>query len=208
MSNRQRILDEALLLMNEQGAQAIGTKQITDATGISPGNLYYHFRNKEEIVRSLFATLDLEFRESLIDELDPPISPARFASFYLDSLNIAWKHRYFFGGLLHLLRKDTVLAARYRDMQTWALGNLENIARQVVRDGNMAKPRGNNGYHSLALNTWLIWCNWIRHVQVSAPDHGIDREGVKAGVAQIFDVMSPYLKPEYDKQARKILILG
>ena len=205
MGNRERIVAESRRLMNAQGAQAIGTTQITDALGISPGNLYYHFKNKEEIVRALFDELEQDFRDAITAEVEPPIGPTRFAGFYLRSLEVAWKYRFFFGGLLHLLRKDEALAHRYRVLQTWALENLEKIARQVVLDGNMSKPRGKNGFPSLALNTWLIWSNWIRYIQISSEDHSVTHSDMVDGVSQIFDVMSPYLDAEFQRRARRVL---
>ena len=66
MSNRQRIIDAALMLFNDQGTGAVSTNHIADAAGISPGNLYYHFRNKEEIIRVLFERLFAAWARSAI----------------------------------------------------------------------------------------------------------------------------------------------
>ncbi|PCJ70372.1 MAG: hypothetical protein COA62_07185 [Rhodobiaceae bacterium] len=205
MNNRDRILEEARRLMNAHGAQAIGTTQIADALGISPGNLYYHFKNKEEIIRVLFDGLERAFRDVLTVDVDPPIGPARFAGFYLRSFDVVWEYRFIFGGLLNLLRRDEDLSRRYQEMQAWALKNLEAIARQVAEDGNMSKPRGRNGFRSVALNTWLIWSNWIRHVQISSPDHAIVRADMGSGMSQLFDVLAPYLDPDFDRAARRVL---
>jgi AcrR family transcriptional regulator len=57
MSTRDNILDAALELFNEQGTAAVSTNHIAAAINISPGNLYYHFRNKQDIIRSLFERL-------------------------------------------------------------------------------------------------------------------------------------------------------
>jgi AcrR family transcriptional regulator len=204
MSNRDRILELALRLMNEEGAEAAGTTRIAAELGISPGNLYYHFENREEIVRILFDALEAEFRATLVDDAEPPLSPARFADFYLRSFDLAWRYRFFFGGLLGLLRRDDVLALRYRALQDWALVELEKIASQLVKDGSMARPRGRDGLRSVALNTWLIWMNWIRFLQISGKDV-IKREDMVAGVGQLFDVLAPYLDESFERAARRVL---
>ena len=49
-----RIAQTAIGLFNERGTATVSTNHIAEAMGISPGNLYYHYRNKEEIVRAIF----------------------------------------------------------------------------------------------------------------------------------------------------------
>ena len=54
MKTRDRIIHSATELFNDQGERNITTNHIAAHLGISPGNLYYHFRNKEDIIHSIF----------------------------------------------------------------------------------------------------------------------------------------------------------
>jgi AcrR family transcriptional regulator len=49
-SRRHEILEGALLAMRDHGLQRAGMREIARAAGLSTGNLYYYFRNKEELV--------------------------------------------------------------------------------------------------------------------------------------------------------------
>src|SRR5436309_8608324 len=53
MKTKERIVETAIRLFNEQGTGAVSTNHIAQALSMSPGNLYYHFRNKEEIIRAI-----------------------------------------------------------------------------------------------------------------------------------------------------------
>ena len=59
---REKILDVSLQLFNEKKASNVSTVQISAAMKISPGNLYYYFANKEELIRCLW-------RERMLDQI-------------------------------------------------------------------------------------------------------------------------------------------
>ena len=50
---RERILETALAMFNQFGEPTVATTSIAFEMGISPGNLYYHYHSKEQIVADL-----------------------------------------------------------------------------------------------------------------------------------------------------------
>ena len=104
MKTRERILATALCLFNESGTAPVSTNHIAEALGISPGNLYYHFRNKEEIIRALFEQqfarwdADYAFPDDRLPNLDDLQQLVR-ATFVT-----AWEYRFMYRELIALLR--------------------------------------------------------------------------------------------------------
>ena len=65
MGNRERIIEAALDLFNEHGCRSMTTNHIAAHLSISPGNLYYHFRNKEALYTAVL--------ERLLDDFTGPM---------------------------------------------------------------------------------------------------------------------------------------
>ena len=62
---RELILELSLRLFNEFGEPNITTTVIAEEMNISPGNLYYHFRNKDDIVNSIFVQFEADIERIL-----------------------------------------------------------------------------------------------------------------------------------------------
>lgn len=206
--NREKIIEGARQLMNREGTSATGTTRIAEALSISPGNLYYHFKSREEIVAEIYERFETAFRDSLVRDIDH-ISPERFAAFYLNAMEIAWAYRFFFASQTDLLTADEALAARYKDFQAWSLDALEAIVVVLEKQGTalLPKARGEAARlrKSIALNTWLLWSAWISFRKVEKAESELVRDDMARGAVQMFDLFSPWLDPKFEKAARRTL---
>jgi AcrR family transcriptional regulator len=71
-STKQKILDASIHLFNENGLANVRLQQIADLTGISVGNLAYHFKNKDAIVSYVYVSVFEEFSTILSQYLVYP----------------------------------------------------------------------------------------------------------------------------------------
>src|SRR6266542_3409730 len=105
MNTRERILAAALRLFNESGTATVSTNHIADALGISPGNLYYHFRNKEQIIRALFEQLFARWDELYTLPGVCPPTLADLQQLVRATFSISWDYRFLYRELIAWLRR-------------------------------------------------------------------------------------------------------
>ncbi|MEJ2266260.1 MAG: TetR family transcriptional regulator, partial [Anaerolineales bacterium] len=94
MSTRDKILNGALALFNEQGTAAVSTNHIAAAINISPGNLYYHFRNKEDIISALFERLFAAWDETFQLPADRAPEMADIEAMIVGNYQLIWDYRF------------------------------------------------------------------------------------------------------------------
>jgi len=70
---KEKILKTALGLFNNEGESAISAVDIASVMGISPGNLYYHYKGKDEIIVQLFTDFEVEIRQVLSSPVREPL---------------------------------------------------------------------------------------------------------------------------------------
>lgn len=74
VKTRDRILKTSLALFNAEGEAQVSTVDIAAVLGISPGNLYYHFKGKEAIIDALFDDFEVELRQVLSAPMQRPVT--------------------------------------------------------------------------------------------------------------------------------------
>lgn len=130
MKTRDRILECALLLFNQQGEPNVSTLEIATELGISPGNLYYHFHGKEPLVLALFE----RFQEELAPLLDPPDDVRLGAEDYWLFLHLIVErlahYRFLFQDLSNLAGRLPRLA---RGMRSWLNGLKRTLATLLAQ---------------------------------------------------------------------------
>jgi AcrR family transcriptional regulator len=112
IKTRDRILKTSLALFNAEGEAQISTIDIAAVLGISPGNLYYHFKGKEAIIEALFGDFETEMRQVLSAPIGKPLSLEDnwvFVYIIFEEIN---DFRFFYEGMSSILERSPSLRPR------------------------------------------------------------------------------------------------
>lgn len=192
MKTRERILATALRLFNEAGTAAISTNHIAEAMAISPGNLYYHFRNKEEIVRALFEQqFDLADRLYTFEgEAAPTLDDLQ--RLVRATFDMSWAYRFIYRELIALLRRDDELRQRWLAVRARGFAGFHELVDQFVAAGVLRAPEDPSTIGRLAELCWLVSEFWLASVEVSG--QAVDAAQLDHGVSLMLQVLAPYLR--------------
>ena len=117
LKRRELILATALKLFNKQGSHKVTTNHIAKAMGISPGNLYYYFKNKEHIIRELLTRLIKGF-DSLVRIPGKTKSGLDLiAETIAATSELIYSYRFIYIELAALLARDEIFKAMYHDIK-------------------------------------------------------------------------------------------
>lgn len=112
IKTRDRILKTSLALFNSEGEAQVSTVDIAAVLGISPGNLYYHFKGKEAIIEALFLDFETELRQVLSAPIEKPLSLEDnwiFIYIIFEEIN---DFRFFYEGMSSILERCASLRPR------------------------------------------------------------------------------------------------
>ena len=188
---RERILETALTLFNEFGEPNVTTQLISDDMGISPGNLYYHFHNKDEIIESLFADFEHGIEETLAAPVRRPPNVEDIWLFLHLIFEGIWKFRFLYRDINELLSRNRVLETHFKRIVAHKVHTAALICKGLVATGDMkATPPE---IQALAVNMTVVATYWLSFEFVSDPRKKIDGESLSRGAFQVMALAAPYL---------------
>lgn len=192
----ERILEVTLELFNRFGEPNVSTTLISAELNISPGNLYYHYPAKDELINALFQRFDVELADLLLAADN--VRNVEDAWFFFHTLyELIWKHRFLYRDLNDLLSKNrklethfqTVLARKQEAMRG-VLAGLK-IGGALKMDPREAAPVG--------ASMVVLLSYWLSYEYVKDPRHALEPEragsALLRGAFHVLSLLMPYLEP-------------
>ena len=193
-----RIIDISLQLFNEEGERNISTNHISQRLSISPGNLYYHFRNKDEIIVQLF----LRYSNKLLDyirQTELPGSMAKMGEYLQGVYDILWEYRFLFSDVNTLLARSKQLLGEHNEFTHEKISPLLVKLFIELRDKGIIEA-DDEALRELSLNVWLLtkyWLDFDNSQHIGCWDENTKRRGIYQTMSLIRGFVSKEHYPNY-----------
>ena len=193
---RERILETALKLFNDFGEPNVTTTVIADDMEISPGNLYYHFHSKDEIVNALFADYEKDI-ENLLTAPGNRLQGAEDIWLFLHLLfETIWKFRFFYRDINDLLTRNRLVETHFQRILIHKEQTAITVCQGLAASGVLTATPAE--IPPLAINMTVIATFWLSFEHARRPRGEPD---IGRGVYQVMSLAAPYLQGE----ARRLL---
>lgn len=167
---RDKILDASLSMFNAQGEPNVTTNHIADEIGISPGNLYYHYRNKSDIVEKLFARYETQMDQALLVP-DGRLPTLEDVWLQLHSVfECMWAFRFLYRDLVDILSRNRKLKQRFSRIMnrasTSAAAMLKGLSKAEILRATDDEIRATSENVLLVATFWINY-NTVRSAKRS-----------------------------------------
>jgi AcrR family transcriptional regulator len=211
----ERILEVALDLFNRFGEPNVSTTLISAELKISPGNLYYHYPAKDELINTLFGRYEQSL-VSLLRAADDVRHVEDAWLFFHMLFELIWQYRFLYRDLNDLLSKNRRLETQFQkilDEKSRAVrAVLDGLARGgAITKGDKADKPGKSAFDSretepVATAMVVVLTYWLSYEYVRDPRRALEPESAGAallrGAFHVLSLLTPYL----DAAAREHLL--
>lgn len=194
----ERILEVSLELFNRFGEPNVSTTLISNELDISPGNLYYHYPAKDELINALFDRYKKELDELLLASTNVQTVDDAWLYFHM-LFELIWRYRFLYRDLNDLLSKNRKLEMHFQfvlknkvDATRTILQSLRRQRALAIDDAELA---------SLATNMVVLTTYWLSFEYVQNPRRALEPESagesLMRGAYHVLSVLIPYALGEH-----------
>ena len=196
---KDKILKTALALFNNEGESEVSSVDIAAVMGISPGNLYYHYKGKDEIIAELFADFEMEFRQVLSSPIKAPLKLEDNWIYLYIIFEEIYDFRFFYKNQSQLITRIPALQGPFSRILSLTEQTGFSLLSTLEEQGYLSFADGEKG--ALATRLTQHFTFWLQYHELrfatAAPQSIID-QGVFHSLIQI----TPYWRGGEDYAER------
>ncbi len=202
----ERILEVTLELFNRFGEPNVSTTLISAELNISPGNLYYHYPAKDELINSLFDRYERSLSELL--NASDGVRNVEDAWFFLHTLyELIWQYRFLYRDLNDLLSKNRRLETHFQ----WVLKNKNRSVRTLLEAMNRsgAITIDSREIEGTATSMVVVLTYWLSYEYVRDPRNALEPASASIALARgaqhVLNLLVPYFESGQRQHLLKLI---
>ena len=202
----ERILEAALDLFNRFGEPNVSTTLVAGELNISPGNLYYHYPAKDELINRLYSQYETELNELL--HASEGVHDVEDAWFFMHSLfELIWRYRFLYRDLNDLLSKNRNLETQFQLVLKNKVRAIRSLLAGLSHAGHLDIDV--REVDALAQSMVVVVTYWLSYEYVRNPRQALEPAHVQGALLRgghhVLQLLAPYLEPD---QRRHLLTLN
>lgn len=185
-------------MFNTHGAPQVTTNALADELNISPGNLYYHYRNKDDIINQLFAQYEGKIDDMLRipDEHLPDVEDAWLFLHVL--FEAIWQYRFLYRDLNELLQSNRKLELKFQSVLRRKAELASGLTLALAKAGELTISDVERA--ALSRNMVVVATYWLNYEYAQNPRQFTSDAAASAalarGVYHVLALVAPFMKPE------------
>lgn len=183
---KEKILKTALALFNNEGENTISSVDIAAVMGISPGNLYYHYKGKDSIIVELFHDFETELRLVLNAPIHKPMEVEDNWIYLYIIFEEIFDFRFFFYNMMVILERNPELGPRFARLLSEMSTSFERLFEALQDKALLSFKPGERARLSERLCAHFIyWFPYMRLRNYTGKIRDLIHEGVYEALLQI-----------------------
>ena len=189
MTTKDKIIETSVKLFNEKRCLNTSTRHISNELGISVGNLYYHFKNKEEILIEIFLRyVNAVFKEiSFLNHSQDEIFLLK--NFLVDTLDSNIEYRFLHLELNLLLISFSKFKTIMQEQLKLEIKMIKELLYHQMKYGYL-KQINEIEIEFLVSNSWILASSNLSYWNLLSDDI---IKNVKKGSLNVYYLIKPYL---------------
>ena len=206
LKTKERILQLSLQLFNERGERSVTTNHIAAELNMSPGNLYYHFRNKSEIIKQLMEQYQGETLQMLALPDDRLLDANDKIRYFQVLSSQLWAYRFLHRDVYHLVENNEDFRKMYPRFAGQVMQQGQKIYQAFVDAGLMQMT--SSEIEALIINLWIVLTNWTNFLYMSGhitDSNTLEEKWVWQALRRMVFLEGAYLRGESRETYERLL---
>jgi AcrR family transcriptional regulator len=191
VKTKDKIIETALRLFNEEGEPNVTTNHIADEMDISPGNLYYHYRSKDDIIWQIFLNYEKKIND-VLNLKDVNYTSMEDMWFYLHMVfEVIAEYRFLYRNLIQLMTRIEFLKRHFRHILALKSQTALNIMKNLAELGTLKADE--QTIASLADQIALTATFWLNYSIAIYDDDYDEEKKLSHGIFHVMRMVAPFL---------------